>query len=250
MSKTTLTNTVPITVIAVVGNDQDKDSKEITFVESFGFNLSWSMYATFDGEVSPEELSVKQNIAYQKIMHLCNNYINNSLWYDKNDINVIDAHFSSSQNVLMITPANNVMYLTNCLFAKFNSICDEQIIVNKIDLQEIATGVTYTVEEDTGLMPEVLPTQEEFMGPLSVYDKPWWERSDVSTYDNVALDEEEKERIQEKLHESKELLEEDFKQIEKDVQTYMSTSPEEVAEVIDLESRKPKSKKWTPKIVK
>jgi len=251
MSKTTLTNTLPLTLIAVVGDDSDPQSKEITFIESFSFDLSWTMYAALlDSDISVQELSIRQNQAYQKIVHLCSNYINNAIWYDANDMKVVDNNFSSSQNVLLITPANNVMYLASCLFAKFNSICDEHIFVNKIELLETATGIKYTITDDDGLLPDVLPQQVDFMGPLSVYEKPWWERSDVSTYDNRALDEEELKLIREKLEESKELLEEDFKQIDKDVETYMTTTPEEVAEVIDLESRKKKNKKWTPKIVK
>lgn len=251
MSKTTLTNTLPITLIAVVGEENNPDSKEIQFVESFAFNLSWTMYASvLDSDMSLQELSIRQNQAYQKIVHLCNNYLNNSIWYDVNDMKVIDNNFSSSQNVLLITPANNVMYLASCLFAKFNSICDDHIFVNKIELYENATGIKYTIEDDEGLLPDVLPEQADFMGPLSVYEKPWWERGDVSTYDNRALDEDELKLIREKLDESKELLEEDFKQIDKDVETYMSATPEEVAEVIDLEQQRVKSKKWTPKVIK
>ena len=88
------------------------------------------------------------------------------------------------------------------------------------------------------------------MGELSVYDKPWWERSDVSTYDNRCISKEEQEKVRKNLAESKELLEEDFKQIENDVRSYMTVSKDKAAEVIDLEQQRVKSKKWSPKIVK
>jgi lipoate-protein ligase A len=87
------------------------------------------------------------------------------------------------------------------------------------------------------------------MGELSVYELPWWERTDVSTYDNKCLSEEEQTKVRSTLDESKALLEEDFKQIESDVRSYMTTKPDE-AEIIDLDSQRIKSKKWKPKIVK
>ena len=88
------------------------------------------------------------------------------------------------------------------------------------------------------------------MGELSVYENPLWTRSDVSTYDNKCLTEEEQTTVRSKLQESKELLEEDFKQIEKDVRSYMILTTEKAAEVIDLEQQRVKNKKWKPKIVK
>ena len=52
------------------------------------------MYASYsDDNDRLEELSIKQNISYQKIEHLIRNYINNSIWYDVMIIQVIDAHF-------------------------------------------------------------------------------------------------------------------------------------------------------------
>ena len=251
MSKITLENNLPCTVIAVLGNEKDKESKEIQFIEPFSFIVSWSMYASYeDDDISIEELSIKQNISYQKIEHLLKNYINNAIWYEPDAIQVIDAHFPSSQNVLMVTPGTNVMHIANCLFAKFNSICDEYITVCKLEVQDIATGISYNIEDYEGEIPTILPQQQNFMGELSVYDKPWWERSDVSTYDNKWLDKEEQERVRNNLAESKELLEEDFKQIEKDVRSYMTVTKDDAAEVIDLEQQRVKNKKWTPKIVK
>lgn len=251
MSKITLENNMPCTVIAVLGDENDKESKEIQFMEPFSFNISWTMYASYsDDNISLEELSIKQNISYQKIEHLIRNYINNSIWYEPDAIQIIDAHFPSSQNVLMVTPGTNVMHIANCLFAKFNSICDEYITVCKLEVQDISTGLSYNIEDEEGLTPSILPQQKDFMGELSVYENPWWTRSDVSTYDNKCLTEEEQTTVRNKLQESKELLEEDFKQIEKDVRSYMTVTTDKAAEVIDLEQQRVKNKKWKPKIVK
>lgn len=254
MNRVTLTNTLPCTVVAIVGDDVETN-KEVLMVEPFTFNISWTMYATV-GEIDDIlELSIQQNIAYQKIEHIIKHYLNNSLWYNPNNTNTIDAHFSASQNVLMVTPDTNVMYIANCLFAKFNAICCSDIIVSKVEVQDCDTGITYTVEDTEGGIPLILPEQSEFMGKLSMYDEPWWTRPDVSTYDNTALNQEELDRIRENLDKSKDLLEQDWKLIEDNVREYMTEASEGMldAEIIDIELVKSTSKKkkgWTPKIVK
>ena len=80
MNRVTLTNTLPCTVIAIVG-DEVEANKEVLMVEPFTFNISWTMYATV-GEIDDIlELSIQQNIAYQKIEHIIKHYLNNSLSY-------------------------------------------------------------------------------------------------------------------------------------------------------------------------
>ena len=72
MSKITLENNMPCTVIAVLGDENDKESKEIQFMEPFSFNVSWTMYASYsDDNISLEELSIKQNISYFLCFFAC-----------------------------------------------------------------------------------------------------------------------------------------------------------------------------------
>jgi len=254
MNKVTLKNTLPCTITAIVGDDIESN-KEILMVEPFQFNISWTMFASVGESDDILELSIQQNIAYQKIEHMIRHYLNNCLWYNPNNTNTIDEHFSASQNVLMVTPDTNVMYIANCLFAKFNSICNADITVGKVEVQDCSTGITYTVEDSEGAIPLILPEQSEFMGKLSMYDDPWWERSDVSTYDNTALSEEELVLIRDNLEKSKDLLEQDWKLIETDVREYMTDASDgkSDAEIIEIEfarSKSEKAKGWTPKIVK
>ena len=247
MSKVCLTNSMPCNMIAVV-SENEVDSKEIQFLEMFSFNVSWTMFANIDNDISINELSIRQNIGYQKIEHFLRHYCNNALWYEVKDIPTINSHFTVTQNSLCVTPGVNLMYLANVLFAKLNSICDECIIISKLQLQDLSSGITYTVEDNEGEIPAVLPTQEEFMGELSIYDDPWWCRDDVSTYDSKAQDKEELAEIKENIEKSKEILEADFKQIETEVRSYMTD--QKSAEVIEVDFEKGTDKKvWKPKII-
>ena len=148
-----------------------------------------------------------------------------------------------------MTPEVNITYLTNCLFAKFNSICKPNITVSNIAVVDLETNITYDYEDEDGDIPDFLPYQDEFMGELSIYDKVWWERDDISTYDNYAMDLEELEVIRDTLAKQKHLMDADFIMIEEEVRNQMTQAgfiPE--GEVVEVDF-KAKQKKWKPKFV-
>ena len=87
------------------------------------------------------------------------------------------------------------------------------------------------------------------MGPLSIYDAPWWEREDISTYDNFALDEQELVSIRKNLDDKKDVLNADFEMIESEVKHQMSNAGMiEAGEVVEVDFKR-KQKKWKPKLV-
>jgi hypothetical protein len=245
--KVKLKSDAEVNIISVFGRD---DGLEIEAIKSQRYLIKFGMYASLDDIVDDiHTLSIDQNISYQRIMHFLKYYLHDSLWYDKNAVRTVESHFASTDNVFVITPEVNLTYLTNCLFAKFNTICKPNITVSNISVVDAETGITYDYEDEDGDIPEFLPYQEEFMGPLSIYDKVWWEREDISTYDNYALDEEELEQIRKTLKQQKHLLDADFVMIEEEVRSQMNQAgfiPD--GEVIEVDF-KAKQKKWKPKLV-
>ena len=246
--KVSLKSALDVQTIAVFGN---KDSTEIEAIQPNQYTISWSMYAQLDDGVEDiEELSIEQNISYHRICHFLKYYINNCLWYDQFSCRTIETHLAFTDNVFLVTPDVNITYLTNCLFAKFNSICKPNITVSHIEVLDHDTGISYDYEDSEGTIPDFLPYQKDFMGPMSIYDKPWWERSDVSTYDNFALNDEELSKVRKTLKEQKHVLDADFDMIETEVKSQMSKAGMiESGEVVDLEQHRRKKKKWTPKLV-
>lgn len=247
--KVKLKSDMLVNTIAVFG---DPESKEVVALKPNKYKVSWSMYASMDEDIDDiEKLSVNQNISYQRINHLLKYYVNDCIWYDMNSVRCVEAHFTSTDNVFFITPDINITYFTNCLFAKFNSICLENITVDSIQVLDTDTNITYDYEDTEGEVPEFLPYQEEFMGPLSIYDMPWWHRADISTYDNFALDKKELTEVRKQLEENKDMLDADFLTIEEEVRSQMNQAGlVSDGEVIDIEDFKRKRKTWTPKIVK
>ncbi len=247
--KVKLSSDMFVNTLSVFGN---KDSKEIEAVKPNRYRISWSMYASYDDDTTDiESLSVNQNISYQRIRHMLSYYINDCIWYDQHSVRCVESHFATTDNVFLITPEVNITYFTNCLFAKFNSISLDNIIVDSIKVTDTDTNITYDYEDTDGEIPDFLPYQDEFMGERSIYDTPWWERNDISTYDNFALDDEELKSVRKQLEDQQHLLDRDFQTIEEEVRSQMAqTGLIDNGEVIDLEEHRRKKTKWTPKIVK
>lgn len=235
-----------VNIISVFGID---DGLEIEAIKSNRYIIKFGMYATLDDTDDLQGLSVDQNISYQRIQHFLKYYLHDSLWYDKYAVRTLESHFASTDNVFVVTPEVNITYLTNCLFAKFNSICKPNITVSNIAVVDLETQITYDYEDEDGDIPDFLPFQDEFMGALSIYDKVWWERDDISTYDNYAMDIEEQAEIREQLAQQKHLMDADFIMIEEEVRNQMTQAgfiPE--GEVVEVDF-KAKQKKWKPKFV-
>jgi len=238
-----------VNTISVFG---EQESNEVIAIKPNKYKISFSMYASMDEDIDNiQKLSINQNISYQRIMHLLKYYINDCLWYDMVSARCIEKHFTATDNVFLITPEVNITYFTNCLYAKFNSICLPNIVVDSIQVLDTDTNITYDYEDTEGEIPDFLPLQDEFMGERSIYDEPWWARNDISTYDNFAINEEELKAVKEELADKKDMLDADFNAIDEEVRNQMTQAgivPD--GEVVDIEEFRKKRKKWVPKIVK
>ncbi len=243
-----------VSVVTIFGS-----KKEIVAVQPNRFKMSWGMFASLHPDSDADKLAIDQNISYQKIHHFLSYYVDNALWYAPESMECMDNHFSATDNALIITPSTNISILSNCLFAKFNSISKPDIHVCDLNIFDYATNMSYDYSDEEYIIPSVLPQQKEFMGELSVYEQPWWERDDVSTYDNKALNTEELTNIRKKLLESEDILERDFREIEDavtmhltdaDISSMTEEEMQKTAELIKLDDiRKKKKKAWKPKLV-
>ena len=117
--------------IHLVGVLNVPNESEIEALEQFRFTISYTMFVSQENKESIEELSIAQNISYQKINHFLTYYVDHAMWYDKDGQNMVDKHFTQSKNLLLVTPSVNVAYLGNCLFKKFNANIIAIIIKNK-----------------------------------------------------------------------------------------------------------------------
>ena len=210
-----LKKTKEINLLAVFNID---DSAVVDSLQSNKFLVSWTMYVEKYPDSDITDISIKQNVSYQKILHFLDNYVNDSLWYDPECIPCIDRNFSSAKNFLFITPTVNLTCLSNVLFRKFNALCSDNVFVDSIEIYDFETDLNYEYFNDTKEYDDLnLPTAKEFVGEYSIYDNPWWERSSISTYDYAVKTEQDLLDIRKELEESEKLMEKDLKVIEEEV---------------------------------
>ena len=113
--------------IHLIGMLNVPNESEVESLEQFRFTVAYTMFVSQDNNESIEELSIAQNISYQKINHFLSYYVDHAMWYDVNGQDMIDKHFTLCRNLLLITPIINVTYLGNCLFKKFNTLCKPNV---------------------------------------------------------------------------------------------------------------------------
>jgi hypothetical protein len=88
---------------------------------------------------------------------------------------------------------NNIMVLPDCgesmvaaaLHHKLNAICKDLTFMDEIVLYEPEQDITFRYLMTDDELDVSLPTGG-WLGELSFWDDPWWDRDDVLTFDNVA----------------------------------------------------------------
>ena len=113
----------------------------------------------------------------------------------------------------------------------------------------------YYEDEDTQY---TLPTIQDWLGELSFWDKPWWDRYDVMTFDNVALDEAERDAHRDDI-EGRAQTFAPLKEIDEDIDAMLSKIKKKYneengieetgGELISLDQMRKKKDKWKPTIV-
>jgi len=210
-----------INLIAVI---EQPDTTEIDSLDHFKFTVTYTMYVSQDDDETIEQLSINQNISYQKINHFLSFYVNNSIWYDKTGQDMIDNHFSSAKNLLLVTPAVNVTYLGNALFRKLNALCKDNVHVDGISIKDWETNLTYSYRTDEPLEGiDILPDNKEWMGEFSIYDTPWWDRDSISAYDYACSNAKDLAEVKLVLDEEGHIMSNDFQLIEEEVITQMKS---------------------------
>lgn len=106
-----------------------------------------------------------------------------NLWHENNWHDV----FNGLDNNVIQTPGEPDDFTLAMIFlAKMQSILGNLVAINSLEfVSDAGAGVSFTLSPDS----VDLPTAEQWMGKHRFYDKPWWLRSDGSTCDVFADDE-------------------------------------------------------------
>jgi len=137
------------------------------------------------------------------------------------------------------------------------AIVSELTEVSSITLTDLDDHLKYRLDVfDSEEEDSELPNIKDWLGELAINEKPWWDRSDESTWDGIAKNKEELDRLKEVKQEEREGvsmfedIEESilnlFKAIQKEANGAISG---EIIEVDFQQETKKKSKKWKPTLI-
>lgn len=154
------------------------------------FNLKFNLITEIENNDELLDAQLGQNVSLAKITFFVENFLNHSLAVDADEREQMYATFSQFTNNFITLPDFTESTLLETLHAKFNTICKRNTRVEQIHLLDLDSEINFTLflnqEQDYQL-----PTQAEWMGPLSFWETPWWFRADASTFDNAAASEQE-----------------------------------------------------------
>lgn len=177
----------------------------------------------------PDDITQSQidhNISYAKIRLFLETVLQNTLVCSARDLDEALLMSTDMENNLMVLPDCGESTLSAALHHKLNSICKQNTFMDEITLYEPSQDITYRFLLTDDELDISLPSGQ-WLGEMSFWDDPWWERDDCLTFDNVAGNKKEYKNFtdQKAIHEhnSKEV----FLSLEKEIAKMFEDDDEE-----------------------
>lgn len=235
----------------------DNDIKK---VEVKNYELSFTLSADSSEVDDIFQAQVDQNVSFSKILYFLENVVDESFVF-KNDI-MAEMHkyvATTFDNNLIILPSLEEHILVLALHSKMNAIATQSNI-ERIQLKDLDLHLNYDYfsDEFDDIVP-ALPPMSEWLGELSFWEEPWWDRNDASTFDNCAESTEELEVVRKRMQDEDddanmhnqtfEILEEEIRSLFKRAKDSKEGKTIEEAEIIEIDFAEKKPKKWIPKVI-
>ena len=232
------------------------DTKQ-RWIEQKRFKITYQMFSVKDDSDVLKQ-SKAQNGAYLKIGSFINGHLDESVAFTMDDMNIASKFLSEYDNGFVVLPDLDDVTILEALHRKFTVLAGDLSVITKVSLYDEELNIQYNFyyeDEDTQY---TLPTIQEWLGELSFWDKPWWDRYDVMTFDNVALDEAERDAHRADI-EGRAQTFAPLKEIDEDIDAMLAgikkkynedNGIEEAGgELISLDQMRKKKGKWKPTVV-
>lgn len=232
------------------------DSKQ-RWLDQKHFTVTYNMFSLADDSDHLKQ-SQHQNAAYLKLNYFILNHIDQAMAISMTEMPMAAKFLSEYDNQMMVLPDLDNVTILEALTKKFVTLCGTHTMITSVSLKDHGTGIKYNFFYDDEETTFMLPTVKEWLGELSFWDEPWWDRYDVLTFDNVAQDEQELEEHKtdkEGLEGTRAPLDDiDDKVVGllsgvKDQYNKENGIEKPEGELISLDAHKKKKGKWKPTIV-
>lgn len=169
---------------------------DVGFIEMKNYDITYNIITDIGGDNDIDLAQDNQNKSFAKINAFIDSMIDQSLvlknLYSPDDDAARHAALSDFDNNIILLPVVHESVLLAAIHCKLNSIISTDTFVEKVMLKDTTTGIKYELNcDDDDPVYYELPPQSEWQGKLSYWDKPWWYRSDCSTFDRTASNEQE-----------------------------------------------------------
>jgi len=230
-----LTKTISVNLIWLSAKDQT--------IKSHDYDITYSLRTRTPENVSYEKAYIWQNISFSTINTFLYDQLYQSIVYDDQSKSDAERFMSSYDNNYIFLPTLSEAVLLHALHCKLNTICHPHSNIETLSIKLKEEQLSYNCINDDLEYPE-LPSIKEWLGELSIWDTPWWMRKDFSTFDNVALNQEEKDQWanDEKKQEMMARMSDPIKEIETKVSSQLSISTKDKGELIEIDFKDKKLK--------
>ena len=229
MNSLTLNKKMPLTLIM-----QSSHS-----ISARCFEIEITLYSVPENNDSQslEKAQLDQNISYSRCQYFIENILDSSWVYDLSGHNTVSTLIESDLDFnAVLLPSMNEAALITAIHAKLTTLCCDTTILDRVKLNDLRDDLVYDFISEEGEASKALPGAKEWLGDYPYWSTPWWNRYDITTYDNFAESQEEHEEWL-AIRDSENIIEEttrELDEIDESIRAaFYQNRPE--AEVIELE---------------
>lgn len=147
--------------------------------------IKFSLRTENDDPDNVIQSQIDHNISYAKIRLFLETVLPNTIVCSATDLSDSLQLSAEMDNNLMVIPDCGESIIASALHHKLNAICKDYTYMDELVLYEPGQDITYRYLLTDDELDVSLPTGQ-WLGELSFWDDPWWERDDCLTFDNVA----------------------------------------------------------------
>ena len=217
------------------------------------YEISFSMLTRSSEDIKEtDQLQLEQNISFAKVMCFIDSILNDSIIITADNLPHYEKTLCEFSNNYVLLPDTIDNTVIDVLTSKLNAIVGDNTEVNSVTLFDLDEQLKYRLEIIEDDDDDDIVNIKEWLGEFVLNDVPWWQRGDESTWDGIAKDREEYDKVKSSTSddESESIFEEIDDTIRSMYKIMRSESSDSSAEVIEVDfQNETKKKKWKPKLV-
>lgn len=208
--------------------------------------ISYQMFTESDDDDEDimKDMSDAHNLSFLSV-DLFMAMIDHSIVTDIDNLPIVDQWTDDYfDNNVIVLPELIEGELLAALHRKLNVITHKSTVIPLVQIKDMDENLTFSLglsDVDTRILPE----QDEWLGEYPYWETAWWNRNDISTYDNFAETKREWTAWKKEQPRLDQIAQEPLRMLSKSINNI--TGPGELIE-IDFKE-KSKAKAWTPRVV-